>query len=325
MVGILTGLAYNGGMRSIGVLAFLVAASMSSASFDLVMVADNIGSFNGPVPAKIHRYDGDSGVYLGSFNAGFSAINDLAVNKDAGELYALSIGRLNVFDYNTGSLKRSFTTGGAAAKFFNGKLYRASGSNLSEVNLATGATTSVVSWVNSINDFAFTGNGSYALFNASVGVLQGYSSAGVAGTPLTATGFATSDPRLSMEGGSMTNFYVAGPSTTSATTTSFRHLSLSASGNLTLLASATFSTTFITTFEDVHEAHAGTWLYGKNSTGVNSLYRMYSSWPSGGDTVFATPQVTTAGPIAVVLAPEPGTMIALGAGALALLRRRKKS
>ncbi len=328
VVGIFASVAYNGVMRSVSLLAFVVVGAGSHASFDLVFVADNTNSFTGPVPARIHRYDGDTGVYLGAFNAGYAAIRDMAVNQQANELYATTGSLVMVFDYNTGSFKRQFNVTANTIKFHNGRLYGASGSLIRELNVSTGGLTTFHAAANTITDFVFAKNGSFATYAGSTGVLQGVSSSGALGTSVTGLNatFATSTVSLAVDGFGTDRFMMMARevnTTTSTTQTVFRATSVSAAGTLTNLSSGFFFSSYSNNFIHVEQAHNGNWMYGKNNSGQNSLYRLHTAAGSG-DTNFLTPQVSQPGAIAVVLAPEPGTMIALGAGALAVLRRRKK-
>lgn len=309
-------------MRSLLLVAVAVSAS-AQASFDLILIADNTGSFNGPVTSKVHRYDGDSGVYLGYFDAGLNPINDLAVDGAANEAFVSTANGINVYNIGTGALKRNFSVGASnALKMHNGQLYRAAGSNLIEVNKTTGAQTGIKSWVNTIDDFAFTGTGSFVLYNRALGDAHGFNSAGVAGSVFSSTTFAGSTGRISMDGQNPNLMYIMGDAP--APTAGVHHGSVTASGNFTL-ATTSWSGTFFQNFIDIAPSHTGFWMYGHTGgTNERFLVRMNSGIGNGGDHFFKTPQVTSAGQIAVVLAPEPGTFIALGAGALALLKRRKK-
>ncbi len=314
-------------MRCLFLLAGLAATGFAVASFDLVLVADNTGDVTGPVTTKIHRYDGGSGTYLGNFGLGTGLIRDMAVNQAANELYTVNdVNRLYVVDYNTGDIKREFAITGTSVKFHNGVLYRSNGSTLSTVNLLTGATTTVINWSQTITDFAFANNGSLVLFNGTTSNLQGYSSGLVAGGLVTTIGFSANSVRISPDFGAGNNLTLMGlsPSTATASTTVFTTYSVNNAGTPTGVSSGNYFTSFTNNFVDLAPAHYGYWMLGKNGTGANMLYHFGTSLGAPQNFV-ATPQVTTAGPIAVVLAPEPGTMIALGAGIAALLRRKRKS
>ncbi len=308
-------------------MAFVAVGAASFASFDLVLVADNTGDVTGPVTTKIHRYDGGSGTYLGNFGLGIADIVDMAVNQAANELYTINDqGRIYVVDYNTGNIKREFTISATNLKFHNGVLYRSNGTVMGSVNLVTGTTTTLINWSQTITDFAFANNGSLALFNGTSGNLQGYSSAFVAGSTATITTLSASGAKMSTDFGAGNNVTVMGlqASTTIATSTTRATYSLSNTGTPSANGSGTYISGFSNNFIDLAPAHYGYWMYGKNGTGANALYQFGTSL-SQPQNIFTTPQVSQPGPIAVVLAPEPGTMIALGLGAAALLRRRRKA
>ncbi|MBL8059657.1 MAG: PEP-CTERM sorting domain-containing protein [Chthonomonas sp.] len=309
-------------MRTLAFLSVALTAG-ANASFDLILVADNTGSFTGPVTSKVHRYDGDSGVYLGYFDAGLNPIQDLAVNGATNEAFVATMNGVNVYNIGTGALKRQIGTGNTGAlKMHNGELYRTTGTQLFRVNQTTGANTLVKTWTSAISDFAFSGNGSYMLYNSPSKLLEGFNSSGVLGTSFTATALSASTGRVSFDGGNPNYFYLMGDAP--APTAGIYYGTVTAAGTYAL-NNANWSNTFFQSFLDIAPSHTGFWMYG-NTGGTNErfLVRMNSGIGAGGDHFFKTPQVTNAGQIAVVLAPEPGTFIAVGVGVAALLKRRKR-
>ncbi|MCC7103101.1 MAG: PEP-CTERM sorting domain-containing protein [Fimbriimonadaceae bacterium] len=309
-------------MRSIALLSLTLAAG-AQASFDLVLVADNSGNFAGPTTSKIHRYDGDSGVYLGFIETGFSSINDLAVDSAANEVYVASSNHITVYNIGTGAVNRNFSSGLTnTIRIANGQLYRAYGPSLYSVNKTTGTQALVKTWTSNITDFAFAQNGAYLLYNSAANSLVGFNSAGVQGTSYSAGSIGPNKGRVAFDGSLTNNFYLMGDQDAN-TTTAFHSGALSAAGTFAV-STGFWSNSFVNSFVDIAGSHNGYYMYGKSNAGDKALYRMFSGIAQGGDRFILTPQVTAPGQIAVVLAPEPGTFIAVGVGVAALLKRRKR-
>lgn len=310
-------------MRTIILLSIGLCAS-AHASFDLILVADNTGSFSGPTTSKVHRYDGDTGVYLGYFDAGLNPIQDLAVNGATNEAFVATANGVNVYNISTGALKRQIGTGNSGAlKMYNGELYRASTNQLFRVNQTTGASTLIKNWSHALDDFVFTTFGSYVLYNRALGDAEGFSSSGVAGTSFSSPSFGGSTGRMAMDGLNPNLMYLMGDAP--APNVGIHYSGVTAAGTFSM-ASSSWTSAFFQSFIDIAPSHTGYWMYG-NTGGTNErfLVRMNSGIGAGGDHFFKTPQVTNAGQIAIVLAPEPGSLLAVGIGIAAMLKRKKKS
>ena len=97
--------------RHLAVLGLLGALTTSAlASFEMLLVADN-GANTTPT-RRIHRFDPDSGVYLGAFGNFSSDIRCMKIRQSRNEAYVAAGSTLYVFDYNTGALKKDFFGGG---------------------------------------------------------------------------------------------------------------------------------------------------------------------------------------------------------------------
>ncbi len=312
-----------GGMgcfRASLLVAFISTVSASRASFDLVLVADNNGSTTGPVAGKIHRYDGDGGVYLGSFGTFYEQIRGIAVNAATNEAFVGSASRMRVYNYNTGILKRELTVTGNV-KFYNGRAYRSSGSILYEFNPSTGATIDSFLTAETIDDYVVNSNGSFATYADSSKNLRGYSAAG----SLMGTSFVSqlgTTGRMSFDVGTG-NVLLMSNSTVFIGTVLRSTFTLNTSGTISSPTVSGTLSSFSNLMIDNTEAHSGVWHLGQLTNDSKALMRIgpATSLPNS---VVLTPQVNTLGPVAAVLAPEPGVLFGLAAG-LALLKRRRKS
>lgn len=84
-------------MRSILLLLSFAVAGQASASFDLLLVLDSSQNV-------VHRYDADSGTYLGSFGQGTLAnVRGIGVNQAAGTAIVTHSQGYSVWNYNTGA------------------------------------------------------------------------------------------------------------------------------------------------------------------------------------------------------------------------------
>ena len=102
--------------------ALTALISSAHASFDLVMVMD-VGT------KSIHRFDGITGSYLGSFGNGMLNFPDsFAIDRTSGRAFVFdaSMGMTRVFNYNTGAHLADFSITGNAQTltFGNGRLIR---------------------------------------------------------------------------------------------------------------------------------------------------------------------------------------------------------
>lgn len=307
-------------MRSLLFLALVSAASVSSASFDLVLVGE-VGVF--PGFNRIHRYDGNSGTYLGAFNAGVNSIGSMAANYATGIVYVTSNNRIFGFNYSTG--EQVFTSASIlnpnSIKIHNGQLYAVNNLNLQAINTTTGSATTVVSAQAGqlFRDFTFLSDNSYVILDDTGARLLGFNSSNQFVSQLGLTNYSNFG-YLALNGGS-TNSIVAQYRNV-ATTTVVTQFRTSFAGGFSTPTLTLVSTAFATSSTDIEMAHDGTWWLARNSSGTLSAFR--NGLAGSTMTGFAMPQITNpSAHMAVVLAPEPGTLAAIGLGLGALLKRRK--
>lgn len=291
----------------------------AAASFELALVVDqNNGGRN-----FIHRYDVDAGVYLGRMDIGNGSNSVLSMQllRSSGRVAVLnSDGYLREFNIWTGAFERELFFGGSGFvindaenrlvsiindwflpyfEYPSGAFLGDTGYNPGPLSYVSGA------FVRNRNDFI-------GLQDVSGGVLVTRSlDLSFQATPIgTISGTFAGTQNLARVGGSaefaVNNGSFVGRYRLVSNTVSSSALSAPVSGwTPTALA----------------EAHVGNLVLG-TSSGVHGIAR-YGMTSSFDNRYFVTPQVLNGTHMTAFLAPEPGTMTALGLGAAALLRRRK--
>ncbi len=306
-------------------MGFFVAAGLAGsalASFDLALVLDSGQNV-------VHRYDAESGVYLGNFGGGtLSSVRGIAVDKASNTAFVSHLNGFSAWDYNTGFFK--FYNDIASA--FVGDIDVTSAGRL----LLAGASPSTLAirvmsnLTNGAGVASFSTSGAGGPFTSAVDGLNGNY---FVVNP--ATGEVT---RFDQATGSVISITTApglvGTSKGAGDGTGFVALRSDGRAVRNAYGSTGASVSFLlqnpfTSAVEFDFGHAGEgWGLGVNANGTR-LQRYARS--SGGTGSFYDPlgpgrtlsQVTTPAGMAIVTAPEPGTLIALGVGAAALLRRRR--
>lgn len=101
---------YNADMKRVCLGLIVAVAANANASFDLMLLGDNTT----PGQQRVMRYDPVNRVELGSFGAGFlnDDVVDIAVDKASGRAFVLtSFGSVRAFNYNTGEFLDGFSAG----------------------------------------------------------------------------------------------------------------------------------------------------------------------------------------------------------------------
>lgn len=296
--------------------ALVVSSSVfytAHASFELLLVADN--GANTFETRRIHRFEARTGVYLGAFGGFDNAIQSTWLRQSTNSLFVMEGSNTSEWDYNTGDLKASWNfvansnrsavrPDGARVAIFDG----APDFLVTSFPVASNITTAGLSplsqwrsglWHSQNRILAYSSAGD-RFFNIDM------NAAGTAGTATTSSaalspGFGqmarnAGTNQIVMAGG--TNVKVVDQNT---------------------LTAGTFASPFGTS-QAAASAHVGYFIGGTNgSTGLVTYYDSlgFRRGQFGG-AVLRNPVSMEA-----VVAPEPGTMIALGAGLAAILRRRK--
>lgn len=330
-------------MRKFALSAVVAAFSTSAfSSFELVLVADTVKN-------TIHRFDGESGAYLGSFGKTKSStwggsVTSMVIKQQSNEVVVNHGFILARYNYNTGALlgNVSLNTGSATITPTNMSLTR-DGKSI----LVTNNTNQIFRF--DAGTFAYQTTYSYTaamkIFSAAetetgVFVGQNTQTAGsVTMTRLTTSGTMNSATTLTGSGGQMTTMPYNDISYWAGTGSDWTRLGVcSATGgpNMSMqgmISATTLGTAYLTvplgdvtltTVQTVAQAHTGFYAGGKDASGNNMVYRLDNGYTSQG--VFGQGIISSNVAMGSVIAPEPGTWVAMvaGIGALALRRRNRK-
>jgi hypothetical protein len=309
-----------------GVLALL---SQAHGSFELILAA-NISD------NKIDRYDGDTGAYLGSFGSS-SSTNWAVVADQPRNLVYMTVNngsRVNKYNYNTGELVGTFTgtfaidswqaINSAGTEFYNPR-----GTNIEVINPNTGAV------IRTITRAGMAFRSVVSIANQTIVAMGIESGSLVARSYNTATGatidseiitpatFATQSSMIGGQSAIATHYYEGNADTNIA------RIGYNASGVFTGFSTQTVQTlgNNLGAFgEGMAKSHVGVWMVGGSAAGslANPVLRRYigaTTLDFEREYTLRTKSYTS---ITTVLAPEPGTMLALGGGLALILRRRRQ-
>lgn len=317
---------YNKVMKLFSLATLVLTTSSAFASFELLLLPTTTG--------RVQRIDPENGVALGSYAGGSGPLTFAATSSEPGLSYTgNNSGTMYVQEYSSGSLMPSSSYGGVTAfsdytnrnatVFLTGTTIRiANRATLSPIQTISGALSAGVTWrtgrvvgdryylmgVSATNTVAWQiidlvngtsiGAGTYGTTVSNVGSLVGafsgssaYWTQNEAGTikimraSLGSTSFGGASEEATL------SFYASGPS--EVPTLVRGHSSFYAIGR----SAATATTLKVTQFDPNFNAY-NTY----DMAGMNPIARPVSG---------------------IVVAPEPMSMVALGIGTLALMRRRK--
>lgn len=310
-------LLYIIAMRWMSLAMVAGLAGSASASFDLLLVLDS-------GQGVVHRYDGDTGVYLGNFGGGtLGTVRGITVDKASSTAFVSHDNGYSSWNYNTGTFNFYLGIFGPTVDDISttsdGQLLFAAISGLSPLRKASNFGTSPVTSIYSMGGFsspavsAVEGPGGYWAIKASNGSMGQFSS-----TSSTFQGSLLNAGLLGISKGTGDGTNFVGLNSSGAAVRAAFGSTGSATG-----ASLTNPFTSAVEFEFGHAGEG--WGLGVNGSGTR-LQRYAKNSAGNWDALGpgrTLSQVTTPVGMAVVTAPEPGTMIALGLGTVALLRRRK--
>ncbi len=307
-------------MKNMMLAALLAASTWSFGSFELLLVADAGTS-------TVHRFDSVTGSYFGSFGSGYlNAVTDMAIDSRSQSAFVLEgANRIYQFDYNTGlylsSPQLGFSpldiqgsqAGGFLAKASNisWRLYNAAASSFVTFNAPSGAVFGSATTMAS----GFTAIAESVGASLSIGI---YNSAGARVSALSFGG--TSIDYLQATGNSIADLYTFSGARWAEVLTftsagAFQDATVSDS-NMTGFVNGPRASVLghgsICHVVGINPANAAQGIVGRTEP-INS-----SNKGTYGTSVLKNPVA-----VGIVVAPEPGSMVALAIGAMALLRRRR--
>ena len=288
-------------------------AAISHASFEMMLIADNTNGV-------IHRYDPVNRVYLGSFGQGsLLPVTSMALDQTNGRVFVKQNTFLTAFNYATGEALFSTSTNAGAIAYREdfGDLITSTSLGLLRqgVSMSGFGIPSVYSGAPASTQITSDGS-SIFIANPANGTFVRYSGSS------TATTIATTGSNAGMTGDT-----IAGMMTSQS---GGFHFALSATDRRYYVTTLSYSvvsgsTSTLTTTTAITRGHGSYGYYlGATATGFG-VQKFYDDGVSFQNfTQVALPsQIGAINSAVTVVAPEPGSMIALGLGVAALLRNRK--
>lgn len=305
-------------MKRLLISCLLVVPIAAHASYELVLGLQFSGY---GLYSRVSRWDGDTGTFLGYFaqNQVRSALSMVA-NKNNGRCYIYSAdGYIFTYNYNTGAYINSFATGGFALGSISlasdGNILIADGTSLRKLNANTGAT--MITWTlysgYSPQIVGQGGDGNIYAVDVSGSWLLRHGPAGGA-----YTAFYGQDAELT---GALGHLVSQGSSGILANGLGRRLLTFNLA-TMTKTSSVDFSSVIGAEMNGAAYGHGTRIFVGGLHTGnVGRLVR-YNSL-TGDRFVFAEQPNENFVSIATVLAPEPASLVVVGAALAFLVRRRR--
>ena len=306
-------------MKGLFTSALCLLVSSAFASFELAILTDANTGF--------HRFDAETGIYLGVFGAGRSnGVLATWANQSTSRFYAMSWSGIQAFDYSTGDylgyMNYAASTG-YATNDTNGDFISVQGSNIVTRYALTGAdstytlpTGTAARWISRNTDGKWyvgdSANGGRILRSTTTTLASSWS---VVATGLAAAISPTAQNAVAAPTPGAPNFEHM---IITHDTTSSRYFAFNSSYNFWVEGTFGLSTT---TRNGIARGHFGQYHLGLISAGISQVRNFNDAGFSA--TTWTTDRVPNPTALTVVLAPEPGTIAAFGLGLAALWRKRK--
>ena len=328
-------------MKKLALLAVFASASHAFASFDLALVLQNYDSPNGPTQTVITRWDPVNRMELGRFEApGIIASSKLMLDPSApgvltGATISGGVFRLNSYAYSSGN-------------YLGQSILPIVATSLSSADMLSNGTM-LLTGANGASPFArlFTSTGatlrSYSLPAGTLGVVDAQIGEDGVVHVLSRQAGTTSDDKFTLTSHAANSASIA-QSVVIADNTTASFTNIVRQGNVLAFGLSQLSARRVVTVNGTSigtPTNTGGWFiptsklvagHGNMIHGIgyeSTETRTYVSSALidsslGGNYFYSSnPAYGTVYDAVIVVAPEPGTMIALGAGLAAILRRRR--
>lgn len=299
------------------VVSLGLISSLAIASYEVVLMADNVNGV-------IHRYDSENHVYLGSFGRGeLGTITGMALDQTNGRLFVNHQGLISAFNYNTGDQLWSAANAGSgpiAYRQGNNDLITLSSGTLRRQQLASNGLFAGAIWsglASGTQTLTTDGTRIYVVNNVNSNMTE--YSGGATGT-VTATSAAGAGMAGDSFVGMMTSvdggFVFALSGTDRA-----NYVWPAGAGSAPFVGAVSnlVTTTAVTRAHGIHGYYLG---HNASSFAIQKFFESGNAFGA-----FSPVNLPSAiGGIsfaATVVAPEPGSLIAFVVGTGLLLRRRK--
>lgn len=308
-------------MKRALVVSLALLSASSFASFELGIITDANTGF--------HRFDMERGIYLGSFGAGFSADAFATwAHQPTSTFYSMSGNGIRKWNYSTGEYLGVVNFGASSSYATNdaqGNFYTVNGTNTINVYNLNGTDSTITApsgvsarWVLHQEGSLFIGdsaNGGRILKSTASPSIWTIVASGLGAAAMSATLRHAVSLRLPGAAGMEKSIYAHD------TTATDRYYAFDSTS--TYQFSSTLGLTSITQRRGAALGHYGTYFTGITAVagqiGVNYIDEFGLIGRTFTSTALSNPQGMT-----VVLAPEPGTIVAIGAGLAFLAKRRKR-
>lgn len=307
--------------RFLAIALASVASSFAAASFDLVLIGDvNVNIATGTL-GKVHRYDGTSGAYLGSFGAFTSAPKAIAAYLPQNLCYVTTTQGTFRFNYSTGEAlsATTFSLSSLSLSADGTKLFGFVGSTMYALNSTTLVPFGTLALGYAPALMAMTASGVIVTFDKTNDKMRTYDSSTFAllntySQTLSTVTLGGACSLGGLEGVALT--------TSNGVSSTLNSIRITAAGAWTNTSITTFSNTLITDIGSCAPRHDGVYVLGTHPSVGERTY----GYTNGSllATMWARSQVVTAGPMATVLAPEPQSWAIFGVGIVALIAKRRK-
>lgn len=325
---------YHINMRLLVLSLSVAVSAVASASFDLMLVGDNTSA--GTNGARLMRYDPQTGAQLGYFGQGFLTgyVGGITVDRASGRAFVQNSSYITVFNYNTGAyIGRASQTYGLASIAYNASTDRLTtgygrGNGFSITPLFNGDLTllgNLAGRYTSTAPLIKPGTSTYFSWDIASGPQDVRAAAQNTAFSITSTVnvghviFSSNQDSGSYASAFYGDYFYG--MAYLGTTFSLLRVSTNATGftgtvaNIANIPSATLGNA------DMAAGH-GDLIYMRTGNTIH-MYSASTNTFMGQQTLPGIAAANVSG-MALIIAPEPGTWAALGLGAIALMRRRRK-